>query len=265
MTSAAAQAAPDPLERDDPARLARLEAWAARALDFDDVLANLERHAPTSLGLRALRALAPLDESGTRFALARAAEALILEKSGTSPSLAGVTDPLPPLQAARRAGRALEDTALVALRAFLDASGRLGTWLRDGAGHPADRIECGDRLLEPWHRTPLTPDLAVVTSTDHKMLRSGGRAAVVRTSATENSTRDPVVPAQRLLELAHPTERSLISVRGGSSVSPPERADRNGEDVVGKGDHVGAGMEDHPSHEAVRVLVPQPVQVLRVG
>ncbi|MBL8862748.1 MAG: hypothetical protein JNK02_12175 [Planctomycetes bacterium] len=126
--------APDPLGRDDPARLLRLEAWAARALDFDDVLVNLERHAPTSLGLRALRAIAPLDESGTRAALARAAEALALERAGAAPSLAGVADPLPPLEAARRAGRALEDVALVQLRLFLEACGRLGAWLREGAG-----------------------------------------------------------------------------------------------------------------------------------
>lgn len=137
-TSTGAAEAPDPLDRDDPLRLARLENWAARALDFDDVLAILERHAPTSLGLRALRALAPLDESGSRTALARAAEAVLLERHGGGPSFAGVTDPLPPLEAARRAGRALEDTALVQLREFLEASARIAAWLRqDAAASPA--------------------------------------------------------------------------------------------------------------------------------
>ncbi|MCY2958703.1 MAG: hypothetical protein NTY35_00925 [Planctomycetota bacterium] len=126
--------APDPLDREDPARLTRLEAFAARALDFEDVLAMLERHASTSLGLRALRALAPLDDAGARAALQRASEAVLLARHGGSPSLAGVTDPLPPLEAARRAGRALEDVALVQLRGFLEACGRLATWLREDAG-----------------------------------------------------------------------------------------------------------------------------------
>lgn len=126
--------APDPLDRDDPLRKARLEAFAARALDFDDVLALLERHASTSLGLRALRALAPLDDAGSRAALQRASEAVLLARHGGSPSLAGVSDPLPPLEAARRAGRALEDVALVQLRDFLEACRRLAAWLREDAG-----------------------------------------------------------------------------------------------------------------------------------
>ncbi len=129
---------PDPLERDDPARKVRLEAFAARALDFDDVLANFERHAATSLGLRALRALAPLDDPGARAAAQRATEAILFTRHGGGPSLAGVTDPLPPLEAARRAGRALEDVALVRLRDFLEASARIATWLRaDAAAAPA--------------------------------------------------------------------------------------------------------------------------------
>lgn len=126
--------APDPLERDDPARAARLEAFAARALDFDDVLVNLERHASTSLGLRALRALAPLDDAEARAASQRASEAVLLARHGGAPSLAGVTDPLPPLQSARKAGRAMEDVALVRLRDFLEACGRLAAWLRVDAG-----------------------------------------------------------------------------------------------------------------------------------
>jgi hypothetical protein len=52
----------DPLDPADPARLARLEHFAARALDFDDVLRVLERSARTSLGARAVGALAPLDD-----------------------------------------------------------------------------------------------------------------------------------------------------------------------------------------------------------
>ncbi len=125
---------PDPLERDDPARLARLEAFAARALDFDDVLVVLERHVSTSLGLRALRAVSPLDDAGAHAALQRAAEAIDAARAGRTPSLAGVTDPLPALENARRAGRALEDLALVQLRGLLEACGRLASWLRDEAG-----------------------------------------------------------------------------------------------------------------------------------
>lgn len=109
----------------------RREAYAARVLDFDAVLAILERHAWTSLGLRAVRELAPLEYNAAKAALARAKEALELTSYGDAPSFSGVSDPLPALTHARKAGRALEDDQVVALQAFCEACERIGIWLED--------------------------------------------------------------------------------------------------------------------------------------
>ncbi len=121
---------PDPLDPDSPERRDRLEAFAARALDFADVLAALERCTSTSLGLRAVRSLAPLGDDEARAALQRSGEALALRRAGLTPAFAGVSDPLPTLEHARRAGRAIEDHALVQLRSLLEAAERLADWMR---------------------------------------------------------------------------------------------------------------------------------------
>lgn len=105
------------------------ELYAARALDFEALRAVLERHASTSLGLRALRELGPRRYEEAKAALARTREMLELERARRSPNLAGVCDPLPALEHARQAGRPLEDSALVQLAGFLEASERLAEWL----------------------------------------------------------------------------------------------------------------------------------------
>jgi DNA mismatch repair protein MutS2 len=116
-------------------RQRRLEAFAARALDFAECLKILERHAYTSLGLRVLRELAPRDPADAGRALQRTREMLASSRLGETPSLAGVTDPLPALQRARRAGRALFEDDLVQLQGFLAAIEGVRAWLterRDG-------------------------------------------------------------------------------------------------------------------------------------
>jgi DNA mismatch repair protein MutS2 len=110
-------------------RAERLEAFAARALDFDEVVATMERFAQTSLGLRALRSLAPLHDDATRRALRRAEEMMLLVREGAAPSMTGVADPLPALEHAHTAGRALEDEAILLLRNFFEAVERLSEWL----------------------------------------------------------------------------------------------------------------------------------------
>ncbi len=117
------------------ARTKRLELFAARPLDFDAVLAVLEGHAFSSLGVRAVRELAPLDYQVAKAALARSREALLLTRTGDAASFAGVTDPLPALVHARKAGRALEDDQVTSLRAFFEAVVRLVEWMKNRKAH----------------------------------------------------------------------------------------------------------------------------------
>jgi len=112
-------------------RSERLDAFAARALDFDEVVVTLERLVDSSLGLRALKTLVPLDDDGARRALRRVEEMCVIAKIGGLPPMSGVTDPVPALEHAHKAGRALEDEAIVALRGFFEAVERLSTWLRE--------------------------------------------------------------------------------------------------------------------------------------
>jgi DNA mismatch repair protein MutS2 len=112
-------------------RAERLESFAARALDFEEVSAALERFALTALGLRGLRTLAPLHDDGARWALRRADEMIARSRASDAPHFAGVSDPLPALAHAHKAGRALEDEAFIALRAFLEAVERLSAWVRE--------------------------------------------------------------------------------------------------------------------------------------
>lgn len=106
-----------------------LEAFAARALDFAEVRALLERHVRTPLGRRAVRALAPLEDAEARAALRRAEEAIAAHAAGSGPNLAGLDDVLGALDRARSSGRALEDDELVRLRDHLEACGRVAEWL----------------------------------------------------------------------------------------------------------------------------------------
>ncbi len=101
-----------------------LEAFAARALDFEEVRGILERQAWTSLGRRVARELAPLEDAEARAALARVREAV-----GEGPNLAGIADPFAGLDRARKAGRALEEDQLVVLRDLLEAYERVSDWL----------------------------------------------------------------------------------------------------------------------------------------
>ena len=116
----------------DPRRSAELERFAAEALDFDEVRALFEACALTSLGKRAVRELVPLGDDEARAALTRAAE-MIERKPSERPVLAGVGDPMPALESAKRGGQALDEDQLIALRAFLGSVGRLASWLNEHA------------------------------------------------------------------------------------------------------------------------------------
>jgi len=121
-----------PTMTDDPATMTRhaaLTHFAANALDFPEVRALFAARVMTSLGKRAVSELAPLDDDEARAALARAAEMIERSGNGELPILAGVSDPLPALEDGHRGGQALEQDQLIALRAFLGAVGRIGSWL----------------------------------------------------------------------------------------------------------------------------------------
>ena len=115
-------------ERRDAAR----EAFAARALELEELLGLLERYVQSSLGRRAVRELWPLSDEEARAALERVAEMQLLERAGDLPSLGGVTDPAPIVDAATQRG--LEESELAALVGLLGANERLADWLESRAG-----------------------------------------------------------------------------------------------------------------------------------
>ena len=104
------------------------ERFAGGVLEVVEVLGALERHASSSLGVRALRELVPMDDGAACAALRRLDEMLMLGRAGDLPSLAGVTDPLPPGTAG---ARVLDEERFMALRGFLDAGRRLRGWFAD--------------------------------------------------------------------------------------------------------------------------------------
>jgi DNA mismatch repair protein MutS2 len=137
----------------------RLDDFAARALDFADLLAILERHVRTSLGRRGVRELAPLDEPAARAALTRAREMLEYVSLSGVPSLAGLVDPLPELDRARAQGRPLEEESFAALRDHLEAQERVTDWMRSQSGAlPA----CGALAEGMPDPTPLRRELEAV-------------------------------------------------------------------------------------------------------
>ncbi len=123
------------------------ESFAARPLDFEALRLVLERHAVSSLGLRAVRALAPRHNEDARAALERTREMLVLERERRTPNLVGLCDPLPALAHARTAGRPLEDENLVKLAGMLEACERLAEWLCTLEGSPG-LAELGRRVPE---------------------------------------------------------------------------------------------------------------------
>ncbi|MEW6072427.1 MAG: endonuclease MutS2 [Planctomycetota bacterium] len=106
-----------------------LELFTARALDWPAVREEIVRHAPSAIGVRALRALGPREDAAARDALARAREIQALAAEGESPPLDGGDDPLPALALAARYRRALEGEELLAVARLLRMADGLGPWL----------------------------------------------------------------------------------------------------------------------------------------
>lgn len=69
-------------------------------------------------------------------------------------------------------------------------------------------------------------------------------------------------PRERALDstksvLGPPGGRRLLAARLGS-ISPPQRADGDGEDAFAEAQQAGAGVEYRPGHEPVAELAAQP-------
>jgi len=114
------------------------ERFAAEVLELSAVLQLFERHASSSLGIRALTELAPRSDDEARAALTRLAEFSMLLRVKDTPGMAGVSDPLPP---STHGARAMDEEHFLVLRGFLDASKRLKSWF-------AERTEDVPRLAE---------------------------------------------------------------------------------------------------------------------
>jgi DNA mismatch repair protein MutS2 len=106
------------------------EIFALKALDFEELRAVLERHAGSSLGLAAVRALLPRKFAEARSALSRSAEMIAIARQGLAPSTAGLFDPRTSLSHARKVNRPLSENELVELVGFLQAAERLCAWLQ---------------------------------------------------------------------------------------------------------------------------------------
>ena len=119
MTEDPEQPAAESTRPEDASR----EAFAARTLQFDLVLQEIAGFAPSTLGRRAVRALAPRPTDDARAALRRARELDRAIAEGDEPGLAGVSDALPPGPVER-----LAEDRVAAIRDLLGAGERLRLW-----------------------------------------------------------------------------------------------------------------------------------------
>jgi len=126
-----------------PPALSR-EAFAAGALELELVLVLVARHAPSSLGRRALRELEPRDDQEAPRALARVREMQHLLELGAEPSWAGITDPLAPFEDG--APRVLDEPHLVQIRSFARAARQLVLWFDQRAEELAECAAVAARI-----------------------------------------------------------------------------------------------------------------------
>lgn len=172
----------DPFQPDDPGSTGsgdldslttERERFAGEVLEVVEVLGLFERFAPSSLGRRMLRELAPLPDHEVRAALCRLGEMQLLFRAGDRPAFAGVVDPLPRAVAG---ARLFEEDRLLALRGFLDATARLRGWFRERSEDVPELAEVARGL----------PDLERLRAAIDSVLDHRGR---VRDDASEGLSR----------------------------------------------------------------------------
>ncbi|MEZ6017235.1 MAG: hypothetical protein R3F49_19130 [Planctomycetota bacterium] len=130
-------------------RLRRAE-YAADVLELDAVLELIARRADSSLGKRAIAAVAPLGAARARARLARQTELALLARVGDLPTFAGVTDVLPP---GSESFARLDEDRMASMRDFLQANVRLRDWSQA-------RVEDVPRCAEWMALAPDTTELA---------------------------------------------------------------------------------------------------------
>ena len=235
-------------------RTERLEAFAARALDFEEVLASLERFAQTSLGLRALRTITPQADDAARWALRRCEEMTMLARHGGTPPMSGVTDPLPAIQHAHQHGRALEDESIVALRGFFEAVERLSKWLFEHEGQcPAlGQLATGMPDFEPLlARIELTVD-------DRGRVKDSASPLLARLRKEGNEVADKIDKALRAI-IARPEVKVVLS-----DTSPQRRGGRPALAVKAKSQGRVPGIVHDRSQTGETVFV-EPREVVALG
>jgi dsDNA-specific endonuclease/ATPase MutS2 len=145
-----------------------LDDFAAEALDFGEVRALFERLAPSSLGRAALRRLEPREDEDALGAHARAREMVELLNQDRAPGMAGVSDIEPPLAAARKFSRPLEQDEFSSLQGFLEACARLAPWFDERKGASPALAALGTGFPDLGHPAREVPG---------PVGRAGGRAA----------------------------------------------------------------------------------------
>jgi len=195
-----------------------LEAFAARALDFAEMRAILERQVRTPLGRRAVRELEPLDDGQARAALRRASETIPLARTGDLPNLSGIGDPVLAIDRARLAGRALEDEEFASLRDHLEAQERVVDWLR---GHERDLPACAELARGMPDLGPLLERIDVVLD-EKGAVRDGASPLLARVRRETVELASRIDGAVRVL-LAKPAVKAALADpslrrRGGRTV-----------------------------------------------
>ena len=138
--------------RDQPDATAEaLGRFTAGALDWPAVRDELLRHAPSDIGVRALRELGPRETLEAHDALSRSREMQDVVARGESPPLEGIRDPMPPLEIATRYRRTLDGEELVGVGRMLRMVEKVGAWLASRrAGIPrCDALWAGMPDLAP--------------------------------------------------------------------------------------------------------------------
>ncbi|MFT5290508.1 MAG: DNA mismatch repair protein MutS2 [Planctomycetota bacterium] len=104
------------------------DGFGADSLDWGQVLELYTPFAPSAIGLRALRELAPQPDADARRTLARAREMEECQDKKDEPTLLGGEDVIPELQRAASYGRVLEGRSLLSVVRLIRGVEVLSTW-----------------------------------------------------------------------------------------------------------------------------------------
>ena len=156
-------------------RETELERFAARVLEFDDVLALVADHGTNSLARRSVLELGPRGENEARRALQRVREMGECLAREDAPSPAGVTDPFPEKPEGR-----LDEDRIAAIRDFLDANTRLKRWA----------AEREDLIPETAALLAASPDTTEILERIERVVDERGRIKTTASGKLERMRRE---------------------------------------------------------------------------